>query len=266
MPYLRAVAFCLAMAVALVVFAPIQFIARRRGWAAQHVIQRGFCAVMCGTIGIRVAPGGRLPGQAPRLVIANHVSWTDVIALASLGPLAFLAKKEVASWPVLGLLARLQGTIFVDRADRRAIPAVNAAIAAALRDGRDVVIFAEGTSSDGSNILKFNASHFAMLRDLASGADGGAPLVATLAPVALVYSAPGSDLPVKKGEFDVGWYGDMTFLPHLWSLMRRGGAKCHIIYAEPVDSGLMQDRKALAGAAEDRVRAALSSAYGAPLA
>jgi lyso-ornithine lipid O-acyltransferase len=263
MPYLRAAAFCFVITVSLVVFAPVQFLARRRGWAVQHAIQTGFCRAVCAAIGVRVSPQGRLPGVSPRLIIANHVSWTDVIALASQYPFVFLAKKEVAGWPVLGFLARLQGTVFVDRGDRRSIPLVNAAIAEKLRAGQDVVVFAEGTSSDGAGVLKFNAAHFAMLRDLAAGEGGAAPLNVTLAPAAIVYSAPRENLPIKQGGFDVGWYGDMTFLPHLWSLMRRGGAKCHIIFPEPVDSGLTQDRKALAGAAEARVRAALNEAFGA---
>jgi lyso-ornithine lipid O-acyltransferase len=262
MPYLRAVAFCLTMAVALVVFAPIQRIARRRGWALQHRIQTGFCRAACAAIGVSVAPYGRLPGAAPRLLVANHVSWSDVIALASLYPLVFLAKKEVADWPVLGFLARLQGTVFVDRADRKALPQVNAAIAQELRAGRDVVVFAEGTSSDGSKVLKFNAAHFAILRELAVGP---APLAVALAPIALAYSDRGGNLPIKQGSFDVGWYGDMHFLPHLWSLMRRGGAKCHIIFAEAIDSGAAPDRKALAAAAEASVRRALASAYGGAL-
>jgi lyso-ornithine lipid O-acyltransferase len=260
MPYFRAAAFSLVMLVALVAFAPIQHLARRRGWALQHKIQTGFCRAVCVAIGIEVEARGRLPGAAPRLLVANHVSWSDVIALASLYPLVFLAKKEVAGWPVLGFLAKLQGTVFVDRADRKTIPQVNAAIASELRAGRDVVVFAEGTSSDGANVLKFNAAHFAMLRDLA---DGPAPLAVTLAPVALIYAQRGETFPIAKKGFDVGWYGDMRFLPHLWSLMRRGGAKCHIIFAPAVDSGPGSDRKALAAAAEAEVRRALAEAYGA---
>ena len=164
-------------------------------------------------------PLGGLPAAAPRFVVANHVSWTDIIALSSVYPLVFLAKSEVADWPVLGFLARLQGTIFVDRANRRAIPTVNAALAGALRAGRDVVVFAEGTSSDGGRVLNFNASHFAMLH--AKGAE-------------------------NSEAFDVGWYGDMSFVPHLWGLMRRGGARCRITFGAPIDPSACLDRKELA--------------------
>ncbi|MBY6242079.1 1-acyl-sn-glycerol-3-phosphate acyltransferase [Methylosinus sp. Sm6] len=248
MAYLRAIAFVLAMTGAFVLFVPLQWLARRRGWAIRHGIQTGFCRTMCAIIGIEVREEGRPPDAAPRFVVANHVSWTDIIALASRYPLVFLAKREVALWPVLGFLARLQGTIFVDRSNRRAIPIVNAALAERLGRGEDVVIFAEGTSSDGSGVLKFNASHFAMLTGL--GEDGAAPV---LAPAAIIYAAKKAK---GDGRFDVGWYGDMTFLPHLWSLMKRGGAKCHILWGEAVDPRA-GDRKALAQATEQRVRALL---------
>jgi len=252
MPYLRAITFVLAMTGAFIVFVPIQWLARRRRWELRHRIQTGFCRVMCRIIGIEVRESGAPGGTSPRFVVANHVSWTDIIALASLYPLVFLAKAEVASWPVLGFLARLQGTVFVERGNRRAIPLVNAALAERLRAGDDVVVFAEGTSSDGAGVLKFNASHFAMLSELAgSNEDAAKP---TLVPTAIVYTER-----EREGDrLDVGWYGDMTFLPHLWSLMKRGGAKCHILWGEAVDPG-SGDRKALAAATEARVRDLLSA-------
>ncbi|PWB84016.1 MAG: 1-acyl-sn-glycerol-3-phosphate acyltransferase [Methylocystaceae bacterium] len=256
MAYLRAFAFLLAMTGAFVFVVPVQWLARRRRWPLSHRIQTRFCRTMCAIIGIEVREHGRLAGDSPRFVVANHVSWTDIIALSSLYPLVFLAKREVAGWPALGFLARLQGTVFVDRANRRAIPLVNAALAERLRRGEDIVVFAEGTSSDGGGVLKFNASHFAMLRDLA--ADDERPVAPTLAPAAILYAARDAESARNDGRFDVGWYGDMTFLPHLWNLMKRGGAKCHILWGEAVDP-LSGDRKALAAATEERVRDLLAT-------
>jgi len=259
MPYLRALAFVAAMAGFFIFVVPLQFLARRYDWPLQHRIQTFFCRVICATIGIRVTVRGRLPANGPRFVVANHVSWTDVIALASVHPLLFLAKKEVANWPVLGFLARLQGTIFVDRANRRAIPEVNAELAQHLRHGRDIVVFAEGTSSDGSQILKFNSAHFAMLSELAT--DRARPLDVAIAPTAVTYTAVETNYHSTSERYDVGWYGDMTFLPHLWGLMRRGGARCHILFGESVDPAVFTDRKALAHATEESVRRLLQTAY-----
>ena len=84
MPYLRALAFLAVMAVAFLFLVPLQALARRRGWAIQHVIQTGFCRVICAVIGIRVEARNALPAMRPRFVVSNHVSWTDIIALASI--------------------------------------------------------------------------------------------------------------------------------------------------------------------------------------
>ena len=246
MPYLRALAFVLAMAFFVVLVAPVQALARRMNWPVQRAIQKLFCRTVCRVIGVEVIPLGGLPAAAPQFVVANHVSWTDILAIASLYPLVFLAKSEVAGWPVLGFLARLQGTVFVDRGNRQEIPRVNAALAGVLAAGRDVVVFAEGTSSDGTKLLKFNASHFAMLRDLAK--NGAVAVI----PTAFAYF-PRGEVAKSRNGFDVGWYGDMSFLPHLWSLMRRGGARCHIMFGEALDPAAFADRKALAEAARDGV-------------
>ena len=225
----------------------MQWLARRRDWALQGKIQVSFCRLMLAIIGVKVETSGEPAGSSPRFVVANHVSWTDILALASVMPLVFLAKKEVSGWPVLGFLARLQGTIFVERENRRAIPIVNAALGGVMRAGRDVVVFAEGTSSDGSTVLKFNAAHFAMLSDLQHRDD---PLPFTLAPACIVYAVRSAGL---SKPADVGWYGDMSFLPHLWSLMKRGDVVCRIAFGQPVETAGL-DRKALAAATEAAVR------------
>ncbi|MGJ0502854.1 MAG: lysophospholipid acyltransferase family protein [Methylocystis sp.] len=246
MPYLRALAFVLTLAGAFLFLVPLQALARRRGWPIQHAIQTGFCRAVCAAIGIKVEKRGALPSNAPRFVVANHVSWTDIIALSSLYPFVFLAKREVASWPVLGMLARLQGTVFVERGAKQDVARVNDALVDVLRAGGDLVVFPEGTSSDGAEVLPFRSAHFAPLETLA--ARGEAP---TLAPVAIAYS-DGIE------RIDVGWYGDMTFLPHLWRLMKRGDAQCHVIFGDPVEA-TGKDRKTLAAEARARVQELLES-------
>ncbi|MGE5369322.1 MAG: lysophospholipid acyltransferase family protein [Chloroflexota bacterium] len=248
MPYLRALAFAAAMAAAFLFLVPLQALARRRGWAIQHAIQTGFCRIICATIGIRVETLGALPAAAPRFVVSNHVSWTDIIALASVAPLVFLAKSEVASWPVLGFLARLQGTVFVPRGSRKDIARVNAQLCDALRDGRDLVVFPEGTSSDGTDVLAFRPAHFEALHY----SDGEV----AVAPVAILYTD-------RAQPIDVGWYGDMTFMPHLWSLMKRGGVLCRIAFGEAI-TAQGKDRKSLAAEAEAQVRAILDSLRSDP--
>ncbi|MBI1980509.1 MAG: 1-acyl-sn-glycerol-3-phosphate acyltransferase [Methylocystis sp.] len=251
MPYLRALAFALTLAGAFLFLVPLQALARRRGWPLQHAIQMRFCRAVCAVIGIRVEAQGALPSDAPRFVVANHVSWTDIIALASLYPFVFLAKSDVARWPALGLLARLQGTVFVERGARQDVARVNDALAGVLRAGGDLVVFPEGTSSDGAEVLPFRSAHFAPLEAMNARSD--AP---TLAPVAIAYSD-------GARRIDVGWYGDMTFLPHLWRLMKRGRARCHIVFGEPIETA-GKDRKALAAETRAHVQALLASPQPSP--
>ncbi|MGJ0533198.1 lysophospholipid acyltransferase family protein [Methylocystis sp.] len=246
MAYLRALAFALTLTGALLFLVPLQALARRRGWPIQHAIQTRFCRAVCAVIGIKVDARGALPSKAPRFVVANHVSWTDIIALASVYPLVFLAKSEVARWPVLGLLARLQGTVFVERGARHDIARVNDALADVLRAGGDLVVFPEGTSSDGAAVLPFRSAHFAPLEAMAARSE--AP---TLAPVAISYSN-------GARRIDVGWYGDMSFLPHLWSLMKRGHTQCHIVFGEEIETS-DKDRKTLAAQTHARVQTLLAS-------
>src|SRR5581483_7112528 len=108
-----------------------------------------YCRMLCRLLRIRVRVAGAPPLHRPTLVLCNHVSWLDIVVISAICPVAFVAKREVASWPLVGVTARLMGTVFVDRARRHATPAVNAAIARRLREGDPVVLFAEGTSSDG---------------------------------------------------------------------------------------------------------------------
>jgi 1-acyl-sn-glycerol-3-phosphate acyltransferase len=251
MPYLRALAFVLTLTGAVLFLVPLQAVARRRGWPIQHAIQTRFCRTICAVIGIKVDSRGALPSHAPRFVVANHVSWTDIIALASLYPFVFLAKSEVASWPVLGLLARLQGTVFVERGAKQDVARANDALADVLRAGGDLVVFPEGTSSDGADVLPFRSAHFAPLEAMAARSE--AP---TLTPVAIAYSD-------GARKIDVGWYGDMTFLPHLWSLMKRGDAQCHIAFGEPIETN-GKDRKTLAAETRARVQALLASFEAPP--
>lgn len=246
MAYLRASAFFFTLTGALIFLVPLQALARRRGWPIQHAIQTRFCRTVCAIIGINIEAQGALPPRAPRFVVANHVSWTDIVALASVYPLVFLAKSEVARWPVLGLLARLQGTVFVERGSRQDVARVNDALADVLRAGGDLVVFPEGTSSDGADVLPFRSAHFAPLEAMA--ARGEAP---TLAPVAISYSN-------GAHRIDVGWYGDMTFLPHLWSLMKRGRTLCHIVFGEEVATA-GKNRKTLAAETHARVQKLLAS-------
>lgn len=107
--------------------------------------------------GVELQPCGARPA-AGCLLVANHVSWLDVFVINALVPSAFVAKAEVRDWPLLGWLAARNDTVFLRRGSRGHARLINAEIAAVLDSGRDVALFPEGTTTDGSHVLHFHAA------------------------------------------------------------------------------------------------------------
>ena len=201
--------------------------------AAAPVLMRLFCRVMLRLLRVEVTVTAKpCPPAGARLVVANHVSWIDILALGSLEPLCFLAKREVASWPAIAAFARRQGTIFHDRASRRTIPATNAALAACLAEGRSVLLFPEGTTHDGMRRGRFLTSHLACLRDRFRA--DPALIRCPVQTVALAYSDPAA-----------AWIGDDSLVPHLWRLLKRPRMRCSLVFGTPMMVEWDYDRKVL---------------------
>jgi 1-acyl-sn-glycerol-3-phosphate acyltransferase len=114
--------------------------------------------LMCAILGVRIREIGGRMHEHPLLIVANHSSWLDITVISAVAPVVFVAKQEIARWPLFGLLAKLQRTVFVDRARRHKTREVNAAIAARLTGGDPVVLFGEGTASDGNRVLAFRSA------------------------------------------------------------------------------------------------------------
>ena len=116
---------------------------------------------VCRLIGLRLDIDGAVARGHPVLLISNHTSWLDIPVLSALAPVSFVAKKEVGTWPGVSALARLQRTVFVDRERRTAVGRTTNDMANRLAGGDNIVLFAEGTSSDGNRVLPFRRSLFA---------------------------------------------------------------------------------------------------------
>jgi 1-acyl-sn-glycerol-3-phosphate acyltransferase len=170
--------------------------------------------------------------------------------------LRFIAKSEVAGWPLFGAIARLTGTIFVERRRPRSILRVNAALAERLAGGEDIVLFAEATTSDGNRLRRFNAPHFAAARDFLRARPEANYLDIT--PVGIAYVRRDGVPLGRLGRSGVAWYGDTELVPHLWSLVRGGGIDCEITYAAPLRFDRLSDRKAVAHQTEAVVRRLVS--------
>ena len=203
----------------------------------------GVCRLALILLGIRRRGEGR-PDPVAGLLVANHVSWTDIFVLNAVRPVYFVAKSEVAGWPGIGLLARATGTVFIAR-DPRQAQAQAATIRARLEAGHRLMLFPEGTSTDGRRVLRFRTPLFGAL-------PAGAMRVQ---PLTLAYRPPRGADP----RF-YGWWGDMDMAPHLLQLLaqpRRGEVT---VIHHPAIEAHGRDRKALALACETAVRDGLDVA------
>ncbi|MCT8998210.1 lysophospholipid acyltransferase family protein [Chelativorans intermedius] len=234
-----------------------QALAIRTGWWSDRVIPRLWHRLALRVLGIRVRVHGRMATQRPLLIAANHVSWTDIMVLGSLDGMHFIAKAEVRDWPVAGSFARLQRSVFVERERRRASPLQAREIAGRLADGDPMVLFAEGTTGEGSRVQPFKSTLFGAAQQALVGSGGERVLVQ---PVAIAYMRR-NGLPLDRRErSQIAWIGQTALLPHLRMLLDAGRMEVDVHFGEPIPFCANSDRKAVARAAEGEVRRMLVAA------
>jgi lyso-ornithine lipid O-acyltransferase len=240
-----------------VLLLPLQALAVRFGWPLAGRIPVWFHRLFLRLFSLRVVVRGSPPRGEPTLVLANHVSWLDIPVVASLRPLSFVAKSEVADWPLIGLFAKLQRCIFIDRARKAHTAAVNAQVAERLARGDVIVLFPEGTTGDGNRVLPFRSS----LVGAARAALAGSSLEhIALQPLALTYVRR-NGLPVTRRERPtIAWYGDMHLAPHLAAFVREGPLDAMVEWGEPIPFDAAADRKRATVQAETAVRQAVRRA------
>ncbi|WP_051630628.1 lysophospholipid acyltransferase family protein [Afifella pfennigii] len=251
--YLRFFTAATLFFLSLIVAVPAQAVSVRMGWSAQKTIPLYWHRFVLRLLDVRLFVHGEMARERPLLLLSNHISWLDISVLGAIAPLSFIAKREVADWPLFGLFARLQRSVFIDREKRRATGKANEEIAARLAAGDVMVLFPEGTSSDGNIVLPFRS---AILGAAQNGALGDRPAV--LQPVAIAYTRMlGMPLGRQHRRW-VAWFGDMDLVPHLSKLMSRGGIDVHVAFLPPVQILPGHDRKKAAAAAGAAVRKAVA--------
>ena len=207
---------------------------------------------VCRLLGIRLHVEGQLAANAPVLLVANHVSWLDIPVLSTVAPLSFVAKKEVGTWPFVSTLARLQRTVFVDRTRRTAVGQTTNEMTERLKSGDAIVLFAEGTSSDGNRVLPFKTPLFAAA--MPTMANGHAEVGTCVQTLAISYTHL-HGIPLGRADRPlVGWYGDMEMASHAWELLKAGPLDVRIRIGEPVPLRDFADRKELARFSEAEIR------------
>lgn len=236
-----------------------QAVALRTGFMDQRRAPRLWHRMVARLIGLRIHVHGAPARDRPLLIAANHVSWTDIMALGAAADVHFIAKAEVAGWPLFGRLAKLQRTVFIDRARPRRAGEQAGAIAARLANGEPMVLFPEGTTSDGNRLLPFKSTLFAAAQMAMGEREGGAGNAA-VQPVAIVYTRLHGMPMGRRHRMRASWIGDQTLVPHLRELLGEGGIDVELHFGEPVAFGPGADRKQVAREVERRVREMMTAA------
>jgi lyso-ornithine lipid O-acyltransferase len=248
--------FCLitfrlgAMLPAFLIGLPLQWLALKAGSSLARVLPVLFHRYLLWVMGVRVARHGRADARRPLLIVSNHISWLDIMVISSLFPVSFIAKSEVGEWPVFGTFARLQRSLFVERAKRGKTGDVTRAIAARLMDGDALVLFAEGTTGDGLRILPFRTA----LIGAAQASIAGEGETAFLQPLAISYPRLGG-LPIGRASLPhVAWYGEMDLIPHLTDVLAMPGLDVVVHLGQVEEATPASDRKAIARRLEEDIR------------
>jgi len=188
--------------------------------------------------GIKIKTFGKVSINSPILLISNHASYLDIIILGSLFKTSFIAKKEISKWPLLGILAKLQNTIFIDRRVSSLKNQENQIIKH-LNEKKNLVIFPEGTSSDGNRVLPFKSSLFNIFeKNLNSKI-----LVQT---ITIVYKKI-NGIPMNRIERkNITWHSNMDLIPNIFNVLKKLSIEVEIIFNDEFLPSKEYDRKKLA--------------------
>lgn len=239
--------------------APIQALLLVIVPSAARAFPRFYHRLCASLIGLKIIVRGEPLVGRPVLVVANHLSYLDITVLGSIVRGSFIAKEEVRGWPFFGWIARLQQTVFVARhADGRSADRQRAIVSNRLIQGDSLILFAEGTSSDGARVLPLKPSLIAAAAKPPSNTRNEAQL--KMIPVQPVTIAVTQLDGMPIGRFmrsAYAWYGDMSLVPHLWRHFGLGRVTVEVTFHPALGMSEVRQRKALAQYCRDRIAAGL---------
>ena len=242
---------------------PLQLVLLRSGSRHARSFPHWYHRQVCKIVGIRLHVEGEVAEEQGVFLISNHVSWIDISVLSAVAPVSFVAKQEVASWPFVSWLAKLQRSVFIDRNRRSEVGEKANEILSRLSAGDHIVLFAEGTSSDGNSVIPFKTSLFAAAKPTGGALMGAKVSAQTLA---LTYNKV-YGLPIcRRGRHRIAWYGEMDLATHAWRLLGLGPIDANVRIGPPIPLDDFADRKALARYAEDKVRNDVAELLRGPIA
>lgn len=247
--YFRFVLVVVAALLVTAVLLPAHIIARWRKHSIHKKIEVRWHRAICAILGIKIEVRGTMvqPAGHGVLIASNHISWIDIIVLGSIAPISFVAKQEVKDWPVFGALAKWQNSVFIDRSTRLGAKEQANIINQRLLDGDNIVLFPEGTTSDGNFIYPFKSSLFGAL------GVGDAAISSPIQPVSIAYNKL-CGLPMGRFKRPLAaWPGDIEIGPHLMGVIAEPHLGVVVSFGEPVAQNEGINRKEITMIVQARV-------------
>jgi lyso-ornithine lipid O-acyltransferase len=268
MQKIRAVVILVVFLTSTLLLIPWQALLLRLNLKSRKTFPSTFNRYLCRLFGIRITVFGKPIQDRGVLMVANHTSYFDILVLSGLAQISFVAKSEVAGWPIFGILAKLQQAVFVERARRSQAGEAKNQIRERLLAGDALVLFPEGTSNDGNRVLPFKSALMGAVETEIGKDPQGRPLYVPVQPVSLAYVGVHGIPMGRENRPLYAWYGDMELVPHLWEALVSGPMEVVVEFHPPITVDVAGGRKALAAQVEAIVRRgqarALAGNYAGP--
>lgn len=233
---------------------PWQLLALRFDWRLRRYLPRYWHRIVCSSLGIRIHVHGSPDRRRPLMLCANHSSWMDILVLSAVADVAFIAKIEVGGWPIFGTLAKLQKSVFIVREEKRKTGQQASEIASRMAAGEIVVLFPEGTTSDGNRLLEVKSSLFGAAAMAIPPAEGA---FVAVQPVAVAYTRV-QGLPMGKYHRPIAaWPGDVEMWPHLKEILRHGAIDVEVAFGEAIEYKKNSNRKTVSATIAQRINGML---------
>ncbi len=219
-----------------------------KAYSVPRFWHKGICAIM----GLKTEIRGTPVSGRQIIYISNHLSYLDIPVIGSILKASFIAKEDIAHWPVIGFLAKVQQTAFISRNSAKAKTVANA-LDKMVKDGKSLILFPEGTSTVGTSVLPFKSSLFSLAQPKDMAPVSIQPFVLEL------IDANGEALTPKTRDY-YAWYGDMDFSPHIWIFLQTRGATVRLTFLDVITPEAGQDRKDLCKLIETKISSGLTGA------
>lgn len=210
--------------------------------------------IACRLFGMRIRVKGQQTTDRPALLVSNHISYLDIPLFGAVTNATFISRADVANWPIFGFLAKITNTVFIERTPSK-IRAQRQLLANRLNKGQTLLLFAEGTSTRGAEVLPFKSALFGVMDVLPKDN----PL--TIQPISIAYVRMRGRTDASLNDIQrvlYGWYGDMELVPHLKAALGLRGVEVEVTFHEPQSAHDFDNRKELAAYSHGQVRKGLA--------